>query len=220
MKPIRMQLTHKFKEAFKKLGYLEKFAEVNLSDRQDLAHFQCNGALAVSKSLKLNPRECAENIIKNLQLGESLEKGIELSIAGPGFINIKLSMQTLAEQVDPLLNQKKLGVDVTEENKKIIVDYGGPNVAKAMHVGHLRSLIIGDSLKKIHQYLNQEVVGDNHIGDWGTPMGMILADIQGNTDSITMDDLERIYPEAAAKFKTDEAFKTSTRCSTVAKSLV
>ncbi len=226
MATLKNRLTTVFSKAFEREGFEARFGGVAFADRPDLADFQCNGALAAAKSKGLKPRELAERIAPQVRAGLDSEFGagsVDLSIAGPGFINLKLSGTALAETAGRLMGDVRCGVEPRTRSRKVIVDFGGPNVAKSMHVGHLRSSILGDALVRLHRFLGDTVVGDNHLGDWGTPMGMLIceirrrqptlpyfkADFQGQyprESPVAMEELEQLYPVAAKRFKEDEAF--------------
>lgn len=218
---MKKKLTRLFEKAFQDLGFDPSYGEVILSDRPDLGQFQCNGALACAKANKKNPREIAQNVVKTVAL--SPQDG-SLSLAGPGFINITLTDAYIAAAVQETVKDPRFGIEKNPQPQKTVIDFGGPNVAKAMHVGHLRSSIIGDSLQRIFRFYGNTVVGDNHLGDWGSPMGMLILEVQAKnptlpyfdggfagtypTESpVTLSDLEEMYPRAAARFKTDEKFK-------------
>ncbi len=220
MEPIRQQLTKVFTQAFVEKGLESRFGLVTTADRPDLADYQCNGALAGAKSVKRNPRELAQEIVNSVlekatsQLGTN---SLELSIAGPGFINVKLSAELLGKIVDEQSHDRRFGSPVVETPRKVVVDYGGPNIAKGMHVGHLRSSIIGDSVIRIHRFRGDTVIGDNHVGDWGTQMGMLIVETKQKHPSlpyfdpnfqgeypkeppVTLADLEQMYPAASKRY--------------------
>ena len=219
MQTIEHLLNQQIRQAFEKAGVDAALAAVRVSDRPELADYQCNGALAAAKPMKKNPREIAQSIADSFDQGTVTEP---LSIAGPGFLNITLSKDALRTFAQTMLDDERLGIDPTDEPQRIILDYGGPNVAKPLHVGHLRSAIIGESIKRILRFAGHAVVGDIHMGDWGYQMGLIIASIaeeqpelayftdEGEIPSeppFTMSDLERIYPEASARAKEDEEFR-------------
>jgi arginyl-tRNA synthetase len=203
-----------------------RFGEVTLSDRPDLAQYQCNGALGAAKSQKKNPREVAQQVLNQVQaLAPEKLPGLamSLSLAGPGFINILFSDEALALVTQAAIQDPRSGISKNSKPKTVVIDLGGPNVAKAMHVGHLRSPIIGDSLVRIHRFLGDTVIADNHLGDWGTPMGMVICELKREKPDlpyfqpeplsqypkespVTMEDLERLYPQASTRYKSDEAF--------------
>ncbi|MBQ4399946.1 MAG: arginine--tRNA ligase [Alphaproteobacteria bacterium] len=199
---------------FKKLDLDEKFAFVKVSDRPDLSDFQCNGALALAKIAHKNPREIAALIADELQKIDFIE---DVSVDGPGFINIKLKNEFIAANVDKMAGDERLGCGEVADKHKVILDYGGPNVAKEMHVGHLRSGVIGESIRRIEKFVGNEVIADVHLGDWGTPMGMILAEIiktDGNLDKVETYDIAQItefYKKANVHCKEDEMAKEAAR---------
>ena len=159
------------KDAFNKCNIEVSGKLVKLSDRPDLSQFQCNTAFEKAKELRENPRKIAEQVIENLKQNDIFK---EVSVAGPGFINLTLNDAFLAKYVDDNFANIELG-KYNDEKKKIIVDYGGPNVAKPLHVGHLRPAIIGEGLKRLAKELGNDVIGDVHLGDWGRQMGMIIS---------------------------------------------
>ncbi len=224
----RARLTRLFQDAFRAQGLDPKFGDVSVSDRPDLAQYQCNGALAAAKQLKKNPREVAQALVAEIEKNANqflpgIETPFTLSLAGPGFINLVFSDEALALLAQQQSDDSRLGVEKTQQPRTVVIDFGGPNVAKLMHVGHIRSTIIGDSLRRIFTFVGETVIGDNHLGDWGTQMGMILAEIRREQPSlaffdpskksgfpkespVTVEDLERIYPIAAKRFKEDPDF--------------
>ncbi|ESQ83350.1 hypothetical protein AEAC466_13965 [Asticcacaulis sp. AC466] len=218
---FKTQLSDSAQAAFVAEGFDAAAGRVNASDRPDLADFQCNGALAVAKAAKANPREVAGKIVSHFTDDARLSK---LEIAGPGFLNFTLSDDALSARANVLAGDARLGAPKVAQQRKIIIDFGGPNVAKPMHVGHLRTAVIGESLKRILRFLGDEVMGDAHFGDWGYQMGLLIvavsdeqpdlpyfdADFTGDypTDApVSLDDLERLYPLASNKGKADEAYR-------------
>lgn len=208
-------------QAFEALGLPPEAARVQVSGQPELAQFQCNGAMQCAKAAKQNPRDLAQNIIDKLkELGGPIFK--ELSIGGPGFINITLSDDYIAQHLSHLTQAT---LEQPQRTETVVLDYGGPNIAKAMHVGHLRASIIGDALRRMYTAAGYKTLGDVHMGDWGTPMGMLLADyiesgddkiLNAQTDTETlMRDMEERYPRAAIKFKEDENFKARAMQATV-----
>lgn len=201
-------------QIFTKLNLDTRFASVKASDRPDLSDFQCNGALALAKAEHKNPREIAAQITAELQNENFIET---LSIDGPGFINIKLKNEFIAQNIDNMIKDSRLGCGTVENPHKVVLDYGGPNVAKTMHVGHLRSGVIGESVRRIERFVGNEVIGDVHLGDWGTPMGMILSEIilqDGNLDKVQTYDIAQItdfYKRANIRCKEDEAAREQAR---------
>jgi arginyl-tRNA synthetase len=214
--------------AFAAAGLPAEFGRVTASDRADLADFQCNGAMAAAKRAGRNPREVAAEIVGHLA-GEPRLAAVE--VAGPGFINLKVADAALADRANAIAADPRVGVDPTDAPLRIIIDYGGPNVAKPMHVGHLRSSIIGESLKRLTRFLGHQVVGDAHFGDWGFQMGLlIVAAMDENPDwravaeadapeagllaSLDLPVLDRLYPEAAGRAKADPAYRDRARRAT------
>lgn len=202
--------------AFEAEGLAPTFGMVTVSSRPDLAQFQCNGALPAAKQAKTKPRDIAEAVAARLRTDARLA---EVSIAGPGFINLTLTDAALAEHAAGMAEDARLGVPL-KTPETVILDFGGPNIAKPMHVGHLRASIIGDSLQRLFRFAGDRTVSDVHMGDWGLPMGMIISALeidhpewpyfvegaQGpfpDDSPLSMDDLERIYPAAAAACKAD-----------------
>ncbi len=221
MKKILDLLTEEMGRAFEAAGYDAALGRVTLSNRPDLCEYQCNGAMAGAKQYKKAPIMIAEEVARRLQ-GGSVFAGAE-AIA-PGFLNLRISGEFLADYIRKMRSDEKFGLEAPESPKKIIVDYGGPNVAKPLHVGHLRSAVIGESIKRICRYMGHEVIGDVHLGDWGLQMGLVAAGLQERQpDLVYFDDsyegeypeeppftiaqLEEIYPAASARSKEDAAFK-------------
>ncbi len=228
MTDLRTELGEAVAAAFAAEGVDAALARVTASDRPDLADFQSNGALAAAKALKANPRELAAKVAAHLEGDDRLSS---IEIAGPGFINLKLSDAALATRAaEVAADADHSGAAVVAEPRKVVIDYAGPNVAKPMHVGHLRSSIIGESLKRLYRFRGDTVWGDAHFGDWGFQMGLLIvatgdegkaeafmADGDGPfpADSpVTLEDLERLYPQAAAKAKEDTAFRDRARKAT------
>ncbi|MDH5723499.1 MAG: arginine--tRNA ligase [Alphaproteobacteria bacterium] len=230
MPSLTQNLTEIFEAAFTALDLPVQHARVQVSGQGQDAQFQCNGALACAKPLKKNPREIAQSIIDQIQnchpdQGDSRVEGSKkdpsttdlrsfsrddifesLSIGGPGFINITLKDEYISAFLGKLSTDENLGIEKHSDAETIVLDYGGPNIAKAMHVGHLRSSIIGDSLRRLYDYAGYHTIGDVHMGDWGTPMGMILSELElmKYDGEITMEMLAEIYPKASAACKEDE----------------
>jgi len=206
-------------EAFTAEGLDPVHGHVTTSDRPDLAQFQCNGALAAAKAARANPRAIAEKVLARLQADPRFAR---LEIAGPGFINISLTDAAIAAHLTALRDDPRCGVPASATPRTVIIDYGGPNIAKTMHVGHLRSLIIGDALKRLYRFVGDRVIGDVHFGDWGLQMGQLITELKREkpdlpyfdaaltgsypaTSPVTMDDLEVLYPRASATCKADPA---------------
>lgn len=208
------KLNDLLQKIFTKLNLNTRFASVKLSDRPDLSDFQCNGALALAKEAHKNPREIAAAIAEELK-NENILKSV--SVDGPGFLNIQLSDEYISENLNKISEDERLGCGTTDNPHKVILDYGGPNVAKEMHVGHLRSGVIGESIRRIEKFIGNEVIADVHLGDWGTPMGMILSEIinqDGNLDKVETYNIEEItvfYKQANIRCKEDENAKEQAR---------
>jgi len=221
---LLQDISQKVENVFAELGLDRELGETQYSDRPDLSDFQCNGALKAAKVLKKNPREIAEHLEEKCA---DLDVFSSISVDGPGFLNFKISDQYLLSQLSTFDPSK-----ISAKPEKIVIDYGGPNVAKPLHVGHLRSAIIGESLKRVARELGHEVIGDIHMGDWGTPMGMLLAELEdrhpewdyfqkpfvetSNTKNppFSSDELNSLYPEAAKHYKDDDDFAKKARQAT------
>ena len=171
MKKLLDNITAEVTKAFVEAGYEEKFGKVTLSNRPDLCEFQCNGAMAAAKQYKKAPFMIADDVAARLQ-GQEMFASVES--VKPGFLNLKLSEEYLAEYLREMQADERYGCEKTAEPKTIIVDYGGANVAKPLHVGHLRSAVIGESVKRMSRYIGHNVIGDVHLGDWGLQMGLII----------------------------------------------
>ncbi len=204
----------KIASTFAELGLDNKFASVKVSDRPDLSDFQCNGALALAKSERKNPREIASLIAEKLKNDKDFAK---VSVDGPGFLNLSLADEFIAQNMQDMANDDRLGIAKDENIHKIVMDFGGPNVAKALHVGHLRSAVVGEAIRRIEILVGNEVISDVHFGDWGTPMGMILAEIikqDGNLDKVESYDIKQIsalYKQANIRCKENESDKEDAR---------
>lgn len=201
--------------AFEAQGLPAEHGLVRVSDRPDLCQFQCNGAMAAAKKSGKNPREVASRIVDPLKNRNEFSK---VEIAGPGFINIDLTDEHLTAHLQTVVGDERLGVTNNGAGKSVMLDYGGPNIAKPMHVGHLRSSIIGDALRRMMAFAGFHALGDVHMGDWGTPMGMIISELEERGTlgkPLTMQDLEDIYPAAAKACKEDEARMEKARAATV-----
>lgn len=207
-------INQKIAAAFKTLGLDDKYAFVKVSDRPDLSDFQCNGALALAKSERKNPREIAARIAAELEKDGDFA---HISTDGPGFINLSLSDDLIAHNMDDIAADERFGVAAVTAPKTVVMDFGGPNVAKALHVGHLRSAVIGESIRRIEEFVGNKVISDVHFGDWGTPMGMILAEIirqdgsLAKAESYTIEDISEFYKKANIRCKEDEAAKENAR---------
>ena len=214
---IENYLSEILQKSFRKLNYAESFAKVVTSTRDGVGHFQCNGAMPLAKFAKKAPFMIAEEIVENIE-DKSIFSNIE--VAKPGFINMTLSVEFLAKISNTFYRDVKFGFETNEEAQKIVLDFGGPNVAKPMHVGHIRSALLGDSLQKIYKFCGDEVISDVHLGDWGTQMGMLIEEVklispelvyfdenyQGEypqTSPVTVKELAKIYPQASKRCKSD-----------------
>lgn len=227
MKTIFDQLSDWVGQAFAENGFDPSLGKVTLSNRPDLCEFQCNGAMAGAKLYHKAPILIASAVtetIKNQKDGETgCEIWEEVSAVNPGFINLKLHRNFLSGILTKMSGDEKLGCETEAEPKTIVIDYGGPNVAKPLHIGHLRSAIIGESIKRICRYMGNQVIGDVHLGDWGLQMGLIMQELKERQPELpyfdpdytgdypdeapfTISELEEIYPFASAKSKTDEEF--------------
>ncbi len=230
MASLASRLSDIVRPVFADMGADPACGTVKISDRADLAAFQCNGAMGAAKTLKRNPREIASAIVEKLQDHEAISK---IDIAGPGFINIDISDDFLTAYLDDLKNAPHALIPQTGEKQTAVLDYGGPNIAKAMHVGHFRPAVVGDSIRRIMKAIGFETLGDVHLGDWGTPMGMIIAELETRhpdwpyfdenhkgdypaESPVTIDDLEEIYPAASRKAKEDPAEMERARQATLA----
>ena len=228
MTDLRTVLGEAVGAAFAAEGVDAALARVTTSDRPDLADFQSNGALAAAKALKANPRELANRVAERLKDDPRLSS---VEVAGPGFINLKLADGALsARAAEVAIDSRHAGASLVESPRKVVIDFAGPNVAKPMHVGHLRSSIIGESLKRIFRFRGDAVWGDAHFGDWGFQMGLLIVAVgdEGKADSfmidgdgpfptespVSLEDLERLYPTAAAMAKEDAGFRDRARKAT------
>jgi len=221
MEKILDLISEEMQQAFEKAGYEKELGRVSLSNRPDLCEFQCNGAMAGAKKYKKAPIMIAEEVAKELADSQVFS---EVSAAAPGFLNLKIKNEFVTEYLKKMEADAKFGLAMPEKPKKIIIDYGGPNVAKPLHVGHLRSAIIGESIKRICRFVGHDVIGDIHLGDWGMPMGLIITELKERQPDLiyfdenykgeypkeppfTISELEEIYPVASGKSKEDAAYK-------------
>jgi len=221
MKKILELISEEMQQAFEKAGYEREAGKVTLSNRPDLCEYQCNGAMALAKKYKKAPIMIANDVAALLEESEVFS---EVSAVAPGFLNCKVKESYVTEYLNKMSMSEKFGLEQPAKKKKIVIDYGGPNVAKPLHVGHLRSAIIGESVKRIARYMGHEVVGDIHLGDWGLQMGLIITELQARKPELvyfdesyegeypkeapfTISELEEIYPTASGKSKEDEAYK-------------
>lgn len=175
MKKIADILTFELEAAFEKAGYDKQYAKVTLSNRPDLCEYQCNGAMAAAKAYKKAPIMIANDVVEVLKESACIE---QVEAVNPGFINIILDGEFVASYLGKMSEQEKLGVEEPKKQKTIIVDYGGANVAKPLHVGHLRSAVIGESVKRIGKYVGHKMIGDVHLGDWGYQMGLVITELK------------------------------------------
>mgnify|MGYP000994223915 FL=1 len=222
MKKILDLITAEITQAFVDCGYDAKYGKVTLSNRPDLCEYQCNGAMAAAKEYKKAPFMIADEVAA--KLAEASMFSMAESVK-PGFLNLKLDETFLASYVaDMQADEGRFGCEKAENPKTIMIDYGGPNVAKPLHVGHLRSAIIGESIKRIGKFVGHKVIGDVHLGDWGLQMGLIITELKLRQPELvyfdenyegeypkeapfTISELEEIYPTASKKSKEDEAYK-------------
>src|SRR5580700_11433200 len=172
MTDLRTDLGEAVGSAFAEAGLAASYGRVTPSDRPDLADFQCNGALAAAKTAGRKPREIAEDVAARLRSDGRLQT---VSLAGPGFINLTVSNVALSARANDIAADPRLGAGAVTSRRRVLVDYGGPNVAKEMHVGHLRASIIGEAVKRLYRFRGDEVLGDAHFGDWGFQMGLLIS---------------------------------------------
>lgn len=221
MKKIIDMISKELADGFAGAGYDPSYGKVTLSNRPDLCEYQCNGAMAGAKTYKKAPFMIAEDVAGRIKDRPCFE---EVSVVKPGFINLKLNKEYIADYLNKMGEDPALGLDPVENPKMILVDYGGPNVAKPLHVGHLRSAIIGESIKRIARKMGHKVLGDIHLGDWGYQMGLIITELKKRQPQLpyfqedfqgeypeeapfTIGELEEIYPTASQKAKEDEAYR-------------
>jgi len=207
---IKQQLNQIIQQAFDNANIDEKPISVTEATKAEFGDYQFNGAMALAKKLKSNPREIAQKIIDAMPQDTMIAK---TQIAGPGFINIWLDDSVLSQSLQQALKDSRLGIKPKDDPIKVVVDYSGPNMAKQMHVGHLRSTIIGDSLANLLEFLGDEVIRQNHIGDWGTQFGMLIAYLEhiDEDGNVSLKDLEQFYKDAKAKFDSDKDFANKAR---------
>jgi arginyl-tRNA synthetase len=222
MKILMDLITEEVEKVFEANGYDKKYGKVTLSNRPDLCEYQCNGAMAAAKEYKCAPFMISDKIAESLKESEMFES---VESVKPGFINIILSADYLAKYVsDMKKDEGRFGCEKAENPKTIIVDYGGANVAKPLHVGHLRAAVIGESVKRIGKFMGHNMIGDVHLGDWGLQMGLIIVELKERKPELvyydesyegeypaeapfTISELEDIYPTASKKSKEDDAFR-------------
>lgn len=221
MKKILDLITEELEQAFEEAGYEKELAKVTLSNRPDLCEYQCNGAMAGAKKYHKAPIIIAEEVVAKITGDGSIR---EAEAVKPGFINLKTNPDYIAGYLNEMAKDDKFGVEEEKNPKTILIDYGGPNVAKPLHVGHLRSAIIGESIKRITRFMGNRVTGDIHLGDWGYQMGLIITELRKRQPNLpyfddaftgeypeeppfTIGDLEEIYPAASAYAKEHEDYR-------------
>lgn len=221
MKKILDLISEEMKKAFELAGYDRELGKVTLSNRPDLCEYQCNGAMAGAKAYKKAPIMIANEVAEKLAESNVFS---EVTAVMPGFLNLKVKEEFVTAYLKEMASTDKFGLEKPEKAKKIVIDYGGPNVAKPLHVGHLRSAIIGESIKRIARYAGHEVIGDIHLGDWGLQMGLIITELKERQPDLvyfdesytgeypteppfTISELEEIYPTASGKSKVDKEYK-------------
>lgn len=221
MKKILDIITKEVTEAFREAGYEEKYGKVTLSNRPDLCEFQCNGAMAAAKQYKKAPFMIADDVADKLR-GNAMFQSVES--VKPGFLNLKLNGDFLAGYLREMQKDQRFGAEKVEHPQTIMIDYGGPNVAKPLHVGHLRSAVIGEAIKRMGKFAGHHMIGDVHLGDWGLQMGLIITELKLRRPDLvyfdesytgeypteppfTISELEEIYPTASGKSKEDEEYK-------------
>ena len=219
MEKLLEKLSQTVAEAFEAAGYDAACGKVTVSNRPDLCEFQCNGAMPAAKAEHKAPLVIAEAVAEKLQNSEVFASAEAVK---PGFLNLRVKPEYLAAHLEQMRAQAHLGVAGSAPARTVVLDYGGPNVAKPLHVGHLRPAIIGESIKRIYRYFGDTVIGDIHLGDWGLQMGLVIAELQERQPDLpyfdenateypesapcTVSELEEIYPFASAKSKQDPAF--------------
>lgn len=228
MKKVIEILQEELSAAFEKAGYDKKYAKVGVSNRPDLCQYQCNGALAAAKEYHKAPIQMANEVVEFLKDSESFK---EIAAQAPGFINMSVSDRFLADYINKMAVSETLGLDKAENPETIVIDYGGANVAKPLHVGHLRSAVIGESIKRTARYLGHKVIGDVHLGDWGLQIGLIITELKHRKPELvyfdesfdgeypteppfTMSDLEEIYPYASGYSKEHPEYKEEAQTAT------
>ena len=221
MKRISDFIAEELAAAFEAAGYDRNYAKVTLSNRPDLCEYQCNGAMAGAKAYHKAPIMIAQEVVAKLEGSGCF---CDVQAVNPGFINLKLDERFVADYLDEMETDEDLGLNKTDNPKMIVIDYGGPNVAKPLHVGHLRSAIIGESVKRIARKMGHNVLGDIHLGDWGYQMGLIITELKERKPELpyfdenfkgeypaeapfTISELEEIYPTASGKAKEDEEYR-------------
>ncbi len=221
MNTLSQLITKEMEKGFVEAGYDASYAKVTLSNRPDLCEYQCNGAMAAAKAYHKAPFMIADDVVAHLQDGDCFAS---VEAVKPGFINLKLKPQFVADFLQQMAEDECLGMEREASPRTIMVDYGGPNVAKPLHVGHLRSAIIGESVKRIMRYKGNQVIGDIHLGDWGYQMGLIITELEKRKPDLpyfdenfmgeypaeapfTIGELEEIYPTASTYAKEHEEYR-------------
>ena len=220
MKKIIDVLQEVMEGGFEQAGYEKKFGFVTVSNRPDLCQYQCNGAMAAAKQYKMAPFQIAENVVEAVKENDVFEK---IEMVKPGFINITVSGKLLVDFGKAMMTEEKFGIPAPEKERTVVIDYGGANVAKPLHVGHLRPAIIGESVKRICRFMGDKVIGDVHLGDWGLQIGLIINEVRHRQPELpyfddnftgeypkeapfTISDLEQIYPHASGYAKEHEDY--------------
>lgn len=221
MKKFLDLISDEMKQAFEAAGYGAELGSCTLSNRPDLCEYQCNGAMAGAKMYRKAPIMIAADVAEKCKDSNVFA---EVTAVAPGFLNIKVKESVVTEFLSAMAKDPKFGLEMPQNPKKMIIDYGGPNVAKPLHVGHLRSAVIGESIKRISRYAGHDVIGDIHLGDWGLQMGLVIRELKERKPELiyfdddytgdypaeapfTISELEEIYPMASARSKEDEAYK-------------
>ncbi len=227
MKTLIDIIGEELKQAFAACGYDEKYGQATVSNRPDLCQYQCNGAMAAAKEYKKAPILIAQEVVA------ALDKKLfaEVTAIAPGFINMKVCPYYLTLYLQDMISAEKFGYEEQAKGKRVVLDYGGANVAKPLHIGHLRPAVIGESVKRICKYAGNEVIGDVHLGDWGLPMGLVIEELRERKPELcyfneaytgeypeeapfTISELEEIYPCASGKSKVDAVFKERAQTAT------
>lgn len=221
MKKILDLISEQVTAAFVQAGYEEKYGKVTVSNRPDLCEYQCNGALAAAKQYHKAPIMIAKDVAAILEKQDMFS---QVEAVAPGFLNLKVKEAFVSNYLNEMRTSEKFGLEPAAHPKTIMIDYGGPNVAKPLHVGHLRSAIIGESIKRIGRYVGHTMIGDVHLGDWGLQMGLIITELHKRKPELvyfdeayegeypeeapfTISELEEIYPAASAYSKEHADYK-------------
>ena len=229
MKKLTEQLEEIVKAGFERAGYDKKYGFISVSNRPDLCQYQCNGAMAAAKEYHKAPIQIAGDVVEGLRENSAFEK---IEAVNPGFINITVSGELLIQAGVQMMTQERFGLERSAEPRSVVIDYGGPNVAKPLHVGHLRSAIIGESIKRIYRFMGDHILGDVHLGDWGLQIGLIITELKKRQPELpyfdesfegeypeeapfTISDLEEIYPYASGYSKEHEDYLTEAQEATV-----